>query len=60
MCMHAYTTARVCMHTYTLLLYTVKSSPTMCLAGGTGHENLSSGISGLPAPAGFRLPVSAL
>ena len=51
-CTYAYTIACTCMraHTYThtILPYTVRSSPTMCLAGGTGHENHSFGISGLP------------
>ena len=58
-CPHAYI-ARVCTHTYPLLLYTVKSSPTVCLAGGTGRENPSFGTSGLPALSGFPLPASAL
>lgn len=59
-CACACTIAQVCMHTHTKLIYTVKSSPTMCLAGGTGQENHIFGISGLPALSGLLLPVSAL
>ena len=60
LCARACTIVCVYMHTRTILVYTVKSSPTMCPAGGTGQENHISGIPGLPALSGLLLPVSAL